>query len=370
MEPHCFTLAVEPVTPELLKREEKVRQEKKQEPTSEDNHLTSTPNPTAVDKGPLHSVQNGMVEKRTSKVAHNSNPETALVRLSSGKIVRISMDFLRQHQLQQKAQNAPPVVPNGSSGARLSQILNGLKPQQPQTATLSQSHPQVVVKEKQQQEALLSLLKSGRLPPVPNTLGGHPTRIVKIRANPGLVANGAVITTASKLSDKLSSIVATTATPGSPIRAISRDSVLPSGAVPIRCIAGATQISNGQKVSVPIGQIPVMTGNPTPSTFQAVTSNLSPSKQSQGIIVLNKTNAIPNAGGKLQLSPLIAKKTVLATSSVQGSVPQGAILVQRDQQSGQLKVVVPNSTTNPVVLPPGVVKLNSQKNSPAKTTEG
>ena len=184
------------VTPSLLAREERQRVKA----------LSSKPTPTAATpattpssrKRPLKELPRPtppVVPEKRMKVLRpvqqrlpstTSTPETALVRLSSGKIVRVTKEVLEQYQAQvrreqqqqqpqQRPQQPQPVavVPNGNA-ARLSRLLRRISP-----------HCQQQQQQQQQQRPNnVGVVSNGRLP-VAATAGVAGGGLVKIRANEG-----------------------------------------------------------------------------------------------------------------------------------------------------------------------------------------
>jgi len=131
LQPHSFALTIEPVTPNLLAREERERERSKQEEAERHKYETSKreglkrPHRDGADEAENAAVElNGARAEKRLKVLHPSAPEkqeeltvadgtaldeekgkpdTALVRLSSGRVVRVPIEILRQHQEQLKA---------------------------------------------------------------------------------------------------------------------------------------------------------------------------------------------------------------------------------------------------------------------------
>ena len=133
LQPHSFGLTLEPVTPNLLAREERERERSLREECERDNKderrresLKRSHEANAAEK--YTPELNGVRTEKRMKVLHpttltsheeheertqsaedsavgedKAKPDTALVRLSSGRVVRVPIEILRQHQEQVKA---------------------------------------------------------------------------------------------------------------------------------------------------------------------------------------------------------------------------------------------------------------------------
>ena len=127
LQPHSFGLTIEPVTLNLLAREEKERErdkkdEKRRESLKRPHEAIEAENATVELNGAraekrmkvLHptaptTAPEDEEEERTASAQgtavgdEKAKPDTALVRLSSGRVVRVPIEILRQHQEQVKA---------------------------------------------------------------------------------------------------------------------------------------------------------------------------------------------------------------------------------------------------------------------------
>ena len=151
LEPHSFNLTMEPVTPFLLAREEREREreaasaEKRRDnlkrPHERDEHESASEDgltngrrpekrlkvlrPTVPASAPMTAapasattpLASSKQQQQAGPVAAKTKPDTALVRLSSGKIVRVPIEILRQHQAQIKARNQQPTSSSSLSSA-------------------------------------------------------------------------------------------------------------------------------------------------------------------------------------------------------------------------------------------------------------
>ena len=133
LQPHSFGLTIEQVTPNLLAREEKERErsvrEECEREKKDERRRESLKRPHEADEADNDVESNGARAEKRMKVLHptaptapeegertasaqgtavgdgeeKAKPDTALVRLSSGRVVRVPIEILRQHQEQVKA---------------------------------------------------------------------------------------------------------------------------------------------------------------------------------------------------------------------------------------------------------------------------
>ena len=120
LEPHILNLTVEPLTPELIQREERRREKEirieeieaqralKRKPTSAPESTGTSSKQLKILRPQAKDSEESLDEKESLESPANATApaapngvQTALVRLSSGKIVRVNLDFLKQCQQRQ-----------------------------------------------------------------------------------------------------------------------------------------------------------------------------------------------------------------------------------------------------------------------------
>ncbi len=447
VEEHSFTLASEPVTKALLAREERRRERREAEASADQTNRTrvggsrssrvnsssgssvrqipiqrsrdqqggSHSNGSAVDKprrgglrssGPStpngtssSSSPSGLMARKVVR-SGGAGGETALVRLSSGKIVRVPMEMLRQHQAQQQRTKkggdaGGGTAANGAPGrtvqTRLSRLLSKINP--PSTASSASTASSTTTASVAQTSVppspysttlplgLANTLKT-RLPPLPNNLAGAAPgqRIVKIRAQQQLPGSGVASSTAasstavtsaatSRLSERLGSIspmVVTTSANGSILIGGSSGPLAasPSSAnqpVRVRCYQGpnaaavAAQqqqqqqpivLSNGVRLSSVLNRV-VSTQQPPAAVVSQSSSPVRQQQQIERVAVVVGPNGQPIS--KVQLAPIVRK-------------PGGAVVQLRGQQqqmpgapatSQQQQITRTLTALNSQGLPPG-----------------
>ena len=253
LQPHSFGLTIEPVTPNLLAREERERERSKREEVERQKYETSKreglkrSHREGADEAESAAAElNGARAEKRVKVLHPSaptapeiqeeltvaqstardeekgKPDTALVRLSSGRVVRVPIEILRQHQEQLKVRreqqqqqqqqvlrfnNGAPRAGLQNADQALSRVLARISPAAavPGGQQVVRTIPPAIIRQIEPQVTLgahQAATSSGGTTIVTNSIrlsqgqSLQQQRVVRIRAYPGPPAPGGLGTQA------------------------------------------------------------------------------------------------------------------------------------------------------------------------------